>query len=81
MAVARAQGVSVREDAVDHVLAVAEATAANRSSMGQDVDQKRTTEIDAINGYVVRSAEALGLAVPVNRTLTALIQTLQAHYA
>lgn len=81
VAVARAQGISVREDAVDHVLAVAEATAANRSSMGQDVDQKRTTEIDAINGYVVRSAEALGLSVPVNRTLTALIQTLQAHYA
>jgi len=81
VAVARAQGISVREDAVDHVLAVAEATAANRSSMGQDVDQKRTTEIDAINGYVVRSAEALGLSVPVNQTLAALIQTLQAHYA
>ena len=78
--VAQAQGVLVRDDAVKHVLQVAQATAANRSSMGQDVDNHRQTEIGAINGAVVKYANKEGLAVPVNETLTYLVETLQAHY-
>ncbi len=80
VAVARACGVTVREDVAEHVLAVAAATAANRSSMGQDVDNRRLTEIGAINGAVVREARRAGLAAPVNQTLAALVETLQAHY-
>ena len=80
MAVARAQGVRVRDDAVEHVLTVAKATGPNRSSMGQDVDNSRQTEIGAINGVVVREGRQCGLKMPVNQTLTALIETLQAHY-
>lgn len=78
--VAQAQEIEIREDAADHVFQVAAATAANRSSMGQDVDHRRPTEIKAINGFVVREAERLGISVPVNRTLTALVQTLESHY-
>ncbi len=48
--------------------------------MGQDVDHKRRTEIGAINGYVVREAENLGLPVPVNRTLSGLVETVQEHF-
>jgi 2-dehydropantoate 2-reductase len=48
--------------------------------MGQDVDNRRLTEIGAINGVVVKEAERLGMPAPVNRTLTALVETLQAHY-
>jgi 2-dehydropantoate 2-reductase len=70
----------VRDDAVSHVFQIAEATAANRSSMGQDVDHKRRTEIGAINGYVVKEAEKLGLPVPVNRTLSGLVETMQEHF-
>ena len=80
MAVARARGVAVREDAVEHVFEVAAATAGNRSSMGQDVDHGRPTEIGMINGAVVREAESTGVRAPVNKTLTALVETLQAHY-
>ena len=80
MAVARAQQVEINADTVDIVFQVAAATAANRSSMGQDVDNKRQTEISAINGFIVREAEKLGIDVPVNRTLTALVETLQSHY-
>jgi 2-dehydropantoate 2-reductase len=80
MAVARAQGVNVRDDAVQHVLTVAKATGPNRSSMGQDVDNRRQTEIGAINGVVVREGRKCGLETPVNQTLTALIETLQDHY-
>ncbi|MFC1886352.1 ketopantoate reductase family protein [Thermodesulfobacteriota bacterium] len=78
--VAAAQGVKTRSDAVSHVFQIAEATSANRSSMGQDVDHKRQTEIGAINGFIVNEANRLGLKAPVNKTLTALIETLQAHY-
>lgn len=80
MELARAQGVMIREDAVEHVFEIAKATSPNRSSMGQDVDNKRLTEIEAINGFVVREAFKIGLNVPINKTLTALIETLQAHY-
>ena len=80
MAVARAQNIPIRKDAVDVVFKVAEATAANRSSMGQDVDNKRPTEIGAINGFIVRESKRLRIDAPVNFTLTALIETLQYHF-
>jgi 2-dehydropantoate 2-reductase len=81
MKIAGKMNIKVREDAVDHVYAVAEATAVNRSSMGQDVDNKRQTEIGTINGFIVRQAKRLGMQAPVNETLTALIETLQYHYS
>jgi 2-dehydropantoate 2-reductase len=80
MAIAHELRINIREDAVDHVYAVAEATAANRSSMGQDIDNQRQTEIGTINGFIVREAGRLGMPAPVNETLTALIQTLEYHY-
>ncbi len=80
MAVAQAQGIAIQGDPVANVYRIAEATGPNRSSMGQDVDQRRLTEISAINGFIVRRAKDAGIAVPVNQTLTALVETLQAHY-
>ncbi len=80
MKIAGEMNIKVRKDAVDHVYAVAEATAVNRSSMGQDVDNRRQTEIRTINGFIVREAKRLGLKAPVNETLTALVETLEHHY-
>jgi 2-dehydropantoate 2-reductase len=80
VSVAKAQGISVRDDAVEHVFEIARATAVNRSSMGQDVDHGRITEIEAINGVIVKEGARLGIDTPVNQTLTGLIETLQAHY-
>jgi 2-dehydropantoate 2-reductase len=79
-AVAQAQGIEIRKDPVAHVFQVAAATAANRSSMGQDVDHRRPSEIKAINGFVVREAGRMGLTAPVNQTLSALVETMEAHY-
>jgi len=79
-AVARARGIKIRKNPIDHVFQVAEATAVNRSSMGQDVDHHRPTEITAINGFVAREAQQLGIEAPINRALTALIRTMEAHY-
>ena len=74
--VARAEGVPLAdEQAVAAVEAVASATAANVSSMRQDVEGGRRTEVDAINGYVVARGREHECATPVNRTLAGLIRT------
>jgi 2-dehydropantoate 2-reductase len=73
-AVASAAGADVREDAVEHVLAVAAATAENRSSMRQDVEAGRETEIERLHGAVVDRAERAGIDVPVTRTLADLVR-------
>jgi 2-dehydropantoate 2-reductase len=53
---------------------VARRTAANHSSMYQDVQRGRSTEIDAICGAVVEAGQRLGVATPVNRTLWLLVR-------
>lgn len=76
--VAEALGVDMGEgDHVEKVYDVARATAVNRSSMLQDVERGRRTEIDALNGAIVDSARLLGLDVPVNETLTAAVRGLE----
>jgi 2-dehydropantoate 2-reductase len=47
--------------------------------MLQHLDRGRLTEIDALNGYVVRESEALGLAAPCNDALTRLMKGRQAQ--
>jgi 2-dehydropantoate 2-reductase len=78
--VASRKGFEFQVDMVERVFAVAEATARNRSSMGQDVDRGRATEIEAINGAIVHYGVELGVAVPVNQTLTQLIHILEFSY-
>lgn len=78
--VAKACSVSLPDDMVAHVEQIAKATGSNRSSMGQDIDQQRPTEIEAINGYIVRKAQEQGIAVPVNQTLVRLVEIVQRHY-
>lgn len=80
LTVALSKGFPMGEDTVERVLAVARATARNRSSMGQDVDRKKRTEIDAINGAIVRFGRQAGVPTPVNETLTSLIKVLEAAY-
>ena len=74
-AVARAVGVDLRDsEAVAAVEGVARDTAANRSSMCEDVANGRRTEVDAIYGTVVERADEHGVAVPTCRMLASLIR-------
>ena len=49
----------------------------NRPSMMQHVEQGRRTEIDALNGALVREARALGIAVPYNEAIVAVVKGLE----
>jgi 2-dehydropantoate 2-reductase len=81
VAVARKKGIQIEGNPLETVKAVAEATRENRCSMGQDFDNWRKTEIDAINGAVVREAERLGIAVPYNQMITDLVKVIEKNFA
>ncbi len=66
-------------DPVAAVEQVARNTAANHSSMLQDVLSGRPTEIDAINGAIVHEAEKVGIPTPVNRVLWHLVKGLESQ--
>lgn len=74
---ARAEGIALPfDDPVAKAEEVAQKTAANTSSMLQDVLRGAPTEIDAICGAVVRTAQKHGLAVTVNWTCWQLVRAL-----
>ena len=78
VAVARAEGESFDELAVlDFVRAVAESTAANTSSMLQDVLRGRETEVDAINGFVLDRAREHGMVAPGNEVLWGMVKAIE----
>ena len=73
--VARSEGIELSDQAAERALeSVAADTAANISSMHQDMAADRRTEVDGINGYVVDRADELGVDAPVNRTLARLLR-------
>jgi len=64
------------EDPLQAVEEVAQNTAANTSSMLQDVLRGTPTEIDAINGAIIQAGEGYGLPVPLTRVLYRLVKSL-----
>lgn len=74
VAVARADGVALSPEAAhDAVRKIIDVMPGALSSTAQDLQAGRRTEIDHINGYVVRRGRALGIPTPVNQTLKMLV--------
>lgn len=71
----------IYDDPLAKVEAVCEATSANISSMLADVLRKKRTEIDYINGVIVRQGQELGIPVPVNSVLVDLVRTIESSYS
>jgi 2-dehydropantoate 2-reductase len=77
LAVARAAGVQVPGDVHQAVRRIAETMPAQLSSTAQDLARGRRSEIDHLNGFVVRKGEALGVPTPVNRALLAMVKAIE----
>ncbi|HAF09601.1 MAG TPA: hypothetical protein DCK98_05895 [Chloroflexi bacterium] len=76
--VASAEGVPIADDeAIGLWRSMARLTASNRSSMLQDVRSGRPTEIDWINGEIVRRGARHGVPTPVNEALLQLVEVLE----
>lgn len=74
--VATALGIEIVSDPLAMTVAVCRETADNISSMLQDIRQGRATEVEAINGMVVRQAATLGVSAPTNQALLARVKVL-----
>ena len=80
VAVARADGVSMPDvDYVEMVLRFAEDNGHVYSSTARDLARGARTEIDALNGFVVRRGHSRGVPTPVNQALVALVKLREAH--
>ena len=78
-AVAAAQGIALDadpEELVDHA-ARPDVAFGHKASMLQDVEARRTTEIDFLNGGIGRFGRELGVPTPLNDAITALVKALE----
>jgi 2-dehydropantoate 2-reductase len=82
VAVARAAGVALPEiDYVEMVWSFAAKFDTVYSSTSQDLERGKRTEIDSLNGYIVRRGAELGVPTPVNQALVALVKLREAQFA
>ena len=77
MEVAEASGVKLDEGFLEHGIQYLKKAGYHRTSMHQDILRRLPTEIDWLNGRIVERGHALGLQVPYNFTITALIKGLE----
>ncbi|MBC7916371.1 MAG: 2-dehydropantoate 2-reductase [Rhodoferax sp.] len=77
LAVAKAEGVMVAGDVDTSVRMIAEAMPGQFSSTAQDLARGKKSEIDYLNGLVVRRGQARGIATPANRVLWSLVKLLE----
>jgi 2-dehydropantoate 2-reductase len=77
LAVARAEGVMLPGDLWESIRDLAHTMPNQLSSTAQDLARGRTSEIDHLNGHVVRRAAVHGIATPANRALHTLVKLME----
>ncbi len=77
--VSQALGISVGDDLPSRLIELCQATQSNKSSMLQDVERHRPTEIDAINGYLIKMAHQYQVNVPTHRAIIQVIHSMDPH--
>lgn len=78
-AVAAADGVTLPADVDAAVRRIAETMPTQYSSTAQDLMRGKPSEIDHLNGHVVRRGEALGVPTPANRVLWAVVKLVESR--
>jgi len=82
-AVADAQGITLDadpEELIDHA-ARPDVAYDHKASMLQDVEARRATEIDYLNGGIARFGRELGVPTPLNEAILALVQGVERSWA
>jgi 2-dehydropantoate 2-reductase len=78
VAVARASGIELAQAGLtEATLRLGETMPGATSSTAQDLARGKPTEIDALNGFIVRQGEKLGVATPCNRAMYVAVQLLE----
>jgi len=77
LAVARADGVAIPGDVEAAVRNIGQAMPAQYSSTAQDLARGKKTEVDYLNGFIVRRGRALGIPTPANQVLWALVRLME----
>jgi 2-dehydropantoate 2-reductase len=77
LALAKASGVAMAPDMLARTYKIAEAMPTQFSSTAQDLARGKPTEIEHLNGFVVRRGAALGVPTPANRALYALVRLIE----
>jgi 2-dehydropantoate 2-reductase len=72
--VARASGVSLPDGILEQILKIPAAMPNQMSSTAQDVARGKPSEIDFLNGYVVRKGAELGVPTPTNQALQVMVK-------
>ncbi len=72
--VARAGGVAMPDDLVAQILKIPAAMPNQTSSTAQDLSRGKPSEIDFLNGYVVRKGAELGIPTPTNQALQVMVK-------
>ena len=81
VALAQAEGIGLQfEPSLQAMERIATAMPAQFSSTAQDMARRKPSEIDHLNGFIARRGRELGVAVPINQTLTALVKLVEAGY-
>ncbi len=81
LAVARAEGVTPLGDIDAAVRGIAQTMPRQTSSTAQDLARGKRSEIDHLNGLIVRKAREHSLAVPVNQAMLTLVKVIEAKQA
>jgi 2-dehydropantoate 2-reductase len=76
-AVAHACGVSIPDDMAEKTLALPASMPNQQSSTAQDLARGRSSEIDFLNGYVVRKGAELGIPAPTNQALQVMVKLVE----
>ena len=77
LALAKASGVIMAPDMLARTYRIADAMPTQFSSTAQDLARGKPTEIEHLNGFVVRRGAALGVPTPANRALHALVRLIE----
>jgi 2-dehydropantoate 2-reductase len=81
LAVALADGIALDEaTAMQAVALIYKTMAGQKSSTAQDMARQKISEIDHLNGFVLRRGQALGVPTPVNQAMVALVKLVESTF-